>query len=150
MLCFFFSSRRRHTSCALVTGVQTCALPISITGKKIKTPKSPCFHGFEGSEWNYVEPHGTVGGGQGEIRTHGTPKRTLDFESSAFDHSATCPVGYYRLFLKRRLFKHNRSKVQKHAANVVQWIMPPPTGSMVLGDPVMPSTQFYDRKSTRL
>src|SRR3546814_8869596 len=28
MTLFFFSSRRRHTSCALVTGVQTCALPI--------------------------------------------------------------------------------------------------------------------------
>src|SRR3546814_4402737 len=28
---FFFSSRRRHTRCALVTGVQTCALPISST-----------------------------------------------------------------------------------------------------------------------
>src|SRR3546814_13247866 len=28
-LSFFFSSRRRHTRCALVTGVQTCALPIS-------------------------------------------------------------------------------------------------------------------------
>src|SRR3546814_2442429 len=27
-ICFFCSSRRRHTSCALVTGVQTCALPI--------------------------------------------------------------------------------------------------------------------------
>src|SRR3546814_1842320 len=27
-LYFFFSSRRRHTRCALVTGVQTCALPI--------------------------------------------------------------------------------------------------------------------------
>ena len=26
---FFFSSRRRHTRCADVTGVQTCALPIS-------------------------------------------------------------------------------------------------------------------------
>src|SRR3546814_10006809 len=26
--CFFCSSRRRHTRCALVTGVQTCALPI--------------------------------------------------------------------------------------------------------------------------
>src|SRR3546814_6562534 len=25
---FFFASRRRHTRCALVTGVQTCALPI--------------------------------------------------------------------------------------------------------------------------
>src|SRR3546814_3069169 len=30
MYSFFFSSRRRHTRCALVTGVQTCALPISI------------------------------------------------------------------------------------------------------------------------
>src|SRR3546814_5401076 len=31
LLCvwFLFSSRRRHTRCALVTGVQTCALPIS-------------------------------------------------------------------------------------------------------------------------
>src|SRR3546814_15747410 len=29
---FFFSSRRRHTRCALVTGVQTCALPISVGG----------------------------------------------------------------------------------------------------------------------
>src|SRR3546814_5376940 len=29
-LVFFFSSRRRHTRCALVTGVQTCALPISL------------------------------------------------------------------------------------------------------------------------
>src|SRR3546814_5079527 len=29
LVVFFFSSRRRHTRCALVTGVQTCALPIS-------------------------------------------------------------------------------------------------------------------------
>src|SRR3546814_17093432 len=29
LMFFFFSSRRRHTRCALVTGVQTCALPIS-------------------------------------------------------------------------------------------------------------------------
>src|SRR3546814_10238265 len=28
LVVFFFSSRRRHTRCALVTGVQTCALPI--------------------------------------------------------------------------------------------------------------------------
>src|SRR3546814_4219236 len=31
-LFFFFSSRRRHTRCALVTGVQTCALPILSLG----------------------------------------------------------------------------------------------------------------------
>src|SRR3546814_6446976 len=29
---FFFASRRLHTRCALVTGVQTCALPIWLTG----------------------------------------------------------------------------------------------------------------------
>src|SRR3546814_10007699 len=44
--CFFFSSRRRHTRCALVTGVQTCALPISTNARSfigtecsIKLPK---------------------------------------------------------------------------------------------------------------
>src|SRR3546814_3424182 len=36
-LSFFFSSRRRHTRCALVTGVQTCALPISFA-------RQPCLH----------------------------------------------------------------------------------------------------------
>src|SRR3546814_12933666 len=36
MFCFFFSSRRRHTRCALVTGVQTCALPICL-GSKVPT-----------------------------------------------------------------------------------------------------------------
>src|SRR3546814_9056772 len=34
LILFFFSSRRRHTRCALVTGVQTCALPISPPRKK--------------------------------------------------------------------------------------------------------------------
>src|SRR3546814_9858113 len=38
---FFYSSRRRHTRCSLVTGVQTCALPIFLTladriGKKME------------------------------------------------------------------------------------------------------------------
>src|SRR3546814_2376242 len=40
MLCFLCSSRRRHTICAVVTGVQTCALPIYVaTGFK-----SPAFN----------------------------------------------------------------------------------------------------------
>src|SRR3546814_7664815 len=34
---FFFSSRRRHTRCALVTGVQTCALPI-FDGRYVELP----------------------------------------------------------------------------------------------------------------
>src|SRR3546814_4181314 len=45
-MCFFFSSRRRHTRCALVTGVQTCALPIlfgrnTIGGAIIIQPEAP-------------------------------------------------------------------------------------------------------------
>src|SRR3546814_9005384 len=41
---FFFSSRRRHTRCALVTGVQTCALPIYAI--QVMT-----YHGAKGLEW---------------------------------------------------------------------------------------------------
>src|SRR3546814_3502836 len=38
MCFFFFSSRRRHTRCALVTGVQTCALPILLGVVKFELP----------------------------------------------------------------------------------------------------------------
>src|SRR3546814_9756045 len=38
--CVFFSSRRRHTRCALVTGVQTCALPIF--HHQPQEPAAPC------------------------------------------------------------------------------------------------------------
>src|SRR3546814_10486751 len=41
-LFFFFSSRRRHTRCALVTGVQTCALPILETLWCVATGGMPC------------------------------------------------------------------------------------------------------------
>src|SRR3546814_19134834 len=52
---FFFSSRRRHTRCALVTGVQTCALPISIAcviaRLRIVAPEFDirCLHEAEGT-----------------------------------------------------------------------------------------------------
>src|SRR3546814_3136146 len=35
LVVLFFSSRRRHTRCALVTGVQTCALPIYLGAGKL-------------------------------------------------------------------------------------------------------------------
>src|SRR3546814_8156918 len=42
---FFFSSRRRHTRCALVTGVQTCALPIyalpALRGGAVRPRRAP-------------------------------------------------------------------------------------------------------------
>src|SRR3546814_9177608 len=36
VIVFFFSSRRRHTRCALVTGVQTCALPILMCNQRYR------------------------------------------------------------------------------------------------------------------
>src|SRR3546814_9311184 len=45
LLLFFFSSRRRHTRCALVTGVQTCALPISRVRPSLSgTPRLDCMN----------------------------------------------------------------------------------------------------------
>ena len=43
---FFFSSRRRHTRLLTVTGVQTCALPIS-SFKSIPFPNHEIFRGEE-------------------------------------------------------------------------------------------------------
>src|SRR3546814_6154913 len=40
-LFFFCTSRRRHTRCALVTGVQTCALPIWVRGEERAEVVSP-------------------------------------------------------------------------------------------------------------
>src|SRR3546814_100933 len=48
---FFFSSRRRHTRCALVTGVQTCALPIYSIG----TLSVATFARFEEGSFYQVE-----------------------------------------------------------------------------------------------
>src|SRR3546814_3289597 len=45
---FFFSSRRRHTICALVTGVQTCALPIC-SDKETSFDALDCRHGCSGA-----------------------------------------------------------------------------------------------------
>src|SRR3546814_14245545 len=58
--CFFFSSRRRHTRCALVTGVQTCALPISNDGKEFPNI-SP--HNFTLWSTYDIDRAWTVGGG---------------------------------------------------------------------------------------
>src|SRR3546814_3726925 len=54
---FFFSSRRRHTRCALVTGVQTCALPISerlAAIEAIKQVKARYFRGVDTADAELV------------------------------------------------------------------------------------------------
>src|SRR3546814_7924991 len=61
-VCFFFSSRRRHTRCALVTGVQTCALPIlNDMGPSDASARADMLVdlftsiGLSGVEWELVE-----------------------------------------------------------------------------------------------
>src|SRR3546814_10910116 len=59
VLVFFFSSRRRHTICALVTGVQTCALPISDT-PDIPTMIESGYKDVEALSWfGFNAPAGT-------------------------------------------------------------------------------------------
>src|SRR3546814_6544048 len=53
---FFFSSRRRHTRCALVTGVQTCALPILV--QLVEIPTDDEIHDNICAMWIPDEPHG--------------------------------------------------------------------------------------------
>src|SRR3546814_5046832 len=50
---FFFSSRRRHTRCALVTGVQTCALPICRERQAVERGRGD--HRHHGDEQQHAE-----------------------------------------------------------------------------------------------
>src|SRR3546814_3203442 len=73
LVVFFFSSRRRHTRCALVTGVQTCALPISTPTRDRNCPPSARPAGTPPAlsplrSHDRVEPEGSA-------RKHGNPSR---------------------------------------------------------------------------
>src|SRR3546814_14254088 len=70
---FFFSSRRRHTRCALVTGVQTCALPIFAAQSQIadigdthQIAALCAALAVRGDQFSFV--HGDGGGGQRDIQ----------------------------------------------------------------------------------
>src|SRR3546814_5220124 len=59
---FFFSSRRRHTRCALVTGVQTCALPIWTSGEA-NDPYDDLPLLPDGWRWTRLGDMATISGG---------------------------------------------------------------------------------------
>src|SRR3546814_14465500 len=77
--CFcFFSSRRRHTRCALVTGVQTCALPIS----------SPVSVGGRGGAWFVDAPFGPA------VLRHRSEERRVGKECVSTCRSRWSPYHY--------------------------------------------------------
>src|SRR3546814_5387751 len=73
---FFFSSRRRHTRCALVTGVQTCALPISVGERPETYAYIETFqnwlrqHGVEIVIARYIPVRAPYDSLEGELRTN--------------------------------------------------------------------------------
>src|SRR3546814_10910795 len=68
VLCFFFflSSRRRHTRCALVTGVQTCALPIYVIGEAMACGNPYVATGVGDARWIIGQNGGIVPPGEPE------------------------------------------------------------------------------------
>src|SRR3546814_9604703 len=69
---FFFSSRRRHTRCALVTGVQTCARPISSAARgEAQFKKCAACHTITPGGANGIGPniHGIFGKPHGHLPT---------------------------------------------------------------------------------
>src|SRR3546814_8532374 len=81
---FFFSSRRRHTRCALVTGVQTCALPIYLIYP----------NDYHDGVRTYLEVTGQV---EGEKKLQSNP------ESGGRFHTNWLSMIYPRLKLARNL-----------------------------------------------
>src|SRR3546814_3014387 len=73
---FFFSSRRRHTRCALVTGVQTCALPICRSALWLAAPLafafgSPTLHAREEAD---LPPAAIVGDVPTQLPVNARPR----------------------------------------------------------------------------
>src|SRR3546814_2037122 len=74
--CFFFSSRRRHTRCALVTGVQTCALPISSLRPRPASHRDSCCQGQRRNRRSLVDPSAWGGGRPSGILAGGSREGT--------------------------------------------------------------------------
>src|SRR3546814_3631661 len=123
---FFFSSKRRHTSCALVTGVQTCALPISIMGPN-GAGKSTLGNILAGRE-GYEITDGSVRYEGGDLLELEPEERAAAGVFLAFQYPVEIPGVNNTYFLRSALNAQRKTR----------------------GEPELDSMQFLDRKSTRL
>src|SRR3546814_11189767 len=103
LLCFFFSSRRRHTRCALVTGVQTCALPI-FEARLDRLPLSILdiynedlgLGGVATGTLSYSSPQGGMPSGRAEFRLRGLTRSGLAVSSRPVDLGLNAVLGTRR------------------------------------------------------
>src|SRR3546814_14164128 len=79
---FFFSSRRRHTRCALVTGVQTCALPIWTIVKAPMAPRIAKSRGGDAASWPLRD------GGRRSLETYMNAQRQAAAVAAAIDRKS--------------------------------------------------------------
>src|SRR3546814_3213884 len=104
LLTCFFSSRRRHTMCALVTGVQTCSLPIS---NLVQLACDPIYflaigHRPAGqARWDIIDDQITPvrGFGQHDLEMNGIAERLVEGEQVAlliYAFSAQYPITWSR------------------------------------------------------
>src|SRR3546814_7779068 len=90
---FFFASRRRHTRCALVTGVQTCALPIFMLSPLLAGEKA--FEDIVINDHAWYEENG--------IRLiAGDPVTAIDREMKTLTSRSGRIESYDRLMLDRK------------------------------------------------
>src|SRR3546814_7362811 len=84
LLYFFFSSRRRHTRCALVTGVQTCALPIYDVGGCKRWPAQKCLEILNTAKPGDRTARQLLGDGELLVRTNAYEMRGTRVSRGAF------------------------------------------------------------------
>src|SRR3546814_9596180 len=90
---FCFASRRRHTRCALVTGVQTCALPIS-GGRIVRMERQvrwrPAWFADVEKNGEIIELH-LRGDRAGDVAIFPELKREADIMQVLFEHGIPVP-----------------------------------------------------------
>src|SRR3546814_6636879 len=79
----FFSSRRRHTRCALVTGVQTCALPISVKLSHLMAASYPDMRSLGEARFQFLSTGRLP---EDEFGDEGSPKRRDVFLTAVAMH----------------------------------------------------------------
>src|SRR3546814_2263431 len=105
---FFFSSRRRHTRCALVTGVQTCALPICIG--------IVCFNDAS-CDWNLAHAAAPIRTPLPFLLTDDTIYQRSEERRVGKDVSVRVDLGGRRLIKKKKTNTRNRERQPQTTTN---------------------------------
>src|SRR3546814_14785623 len=127
-LFFFFSSRRRHTICALVTGVQTCALPILLP-----LTARPPVHGVSHQEAAYLAngalPVNALGNKMRPMaRKHVSQRLHAANRLRSFGLPAFAASPPHRRHLPRRLASSREPVARLALPSALQFAFPNPAG----------------------